>query len=176
MGGRRFGPVTASELKSLFADGVVSGETLVWNARSGSDWKRYIELEEFKPTASNAPPPLPSYEVSDRFAWIMALTPAPLLVIHLWLISATGSGLNQATYLTLSLIVYLSCLAYDNRVVAEAGYGRKMRGAGVWLILMPVAYLVARSKRLGKNFLPALVWIALVALPIVFDLPEISRY
>ncbi|WP_165457074.1 DUF4339 domain-containing protein [Agrobacterium cavarae] len=175
MGGRRFGPVTESELKSLFADGTISGETLVWNAGAGSDWKRFVEVETFKPTASNAPPPLPPSEVSDLWAWIMALTPAPLLFIHLGLIASIGSGFNRATYLTLSVIVYLSCLAYDNRVVARAGYGRRMRGAGAWMLMTPAAYLIARSKRMGKNPALGYVWIALITLPILLAVVIISQ-
>lgn len=168
VGGKRLGPVTDDAMRSLFADGTISGETLVWNAVAGGDWKRFVEVEQFKPTASNSPPPLPTSAISDRWAWGMALTPLPMFALDYVAATATGRGFDFGTYALISLILYLTCLALDNRAVSEAGYGSRMRGAGAWLLITPAAYLFARSRRLGKSLLLGFVWIASFLLPILF--------
>lgn len=168
VGGKRLGPVTESDLRSQFANGTISGDTLVWNAESGGDWKRFVEVDQFKPTAGNSPPPLPTSAVSDRWAWAMALTPLPMFALDYVAARVTGRGFDFGTYALISLIFYLTFLALDGRAVSEAGYGSRMRGAGAWLLITPAAYLFARSRRLGKSLLLGFVWVTAFVLPILF--------
>lgn len=168
VGGKRLGPVTEGDLQSLFANGTISGDTLVWSAGSGGDWRKFDEVEQFKPPAGSSPPPLPPSAIIDRWAWGMALTPLPMFVLDVVAARVTGRGFDFGTYALISLIFYLTFLALDGRAVSEAGYGSRMRGAGAWLLITPAAYLFARSRRLGKSLLLGFVWIAAFLLPILF--------
>lgn len=164
--GKRAGPVSKGILQSMFEAGSISEDTLIWNGASGHEWTKYADY--FKHEDKSEPPPLPTSAVSDRWAWIAALTPVALTALDLWLIAATGSGLGFSSFALISSIIYLTCLALDSRLLAAAGYGKRMRGAGAWILLTPAAYLFVRAKRLNKSLAPGFVWIATFVLPILF--------
>lgn len=167
VGGKRTGPITKADLQKLFNEGSISDGTLVWNNDAGSNWRAFAEFAQLKPQANSEPPPLPSSAINDKWAWAMALTPVPLAFLDVWLRETTGSGLDFGSYCMLSLIIYLTCITFDGRLVAAAGSGNRIRGATPWLLLSPVAYLFVRSRRLGKTFMPSFVWIASMLLPIL---------
>lgn len=56
--GERGGPVSADEIRQLYAGGIISLASLVWTAAFGSDWKRLSETELAPPVIAG-PPPLP---------------------------------------------------------------------------------------------------------------------
>lgn len=56
--GERGGPVSADEIRQLYAGGIISLASLVWTAAFGTNWKRLSETE-LAPPAHAGPPPLP---------------------------------------------------------------------------------------------------------------------
>jgi len=59
--GKRGGPVTADEIKTMLASGAIGSVNLVWTAAFGSEWKRLGDTE-LAPPQPVMPPPLPGKE------------------------------------------------------------------------------------------------------------------
>ncbi len=157
--GKRNGPVSFDALRQLYANGDIFSDTLVWNTTFGSEWKRLDTVPELRSENTLEPPPLPSSAISDRWIWIIALSPLALGLIDIWSQETTGKELGSGVYGIGSLVIWLSCVAMDNRLVTDAGSGKRIAGVAAWICLSPVAYLFVRAKRLQKNQLPAIVWV-----------------
>ncbi|MDR6190372.1 hypothetical protein QE372_002640 [Agrobacterium pusense] len=157
--GKRSGPVSFDALRELYANGDVFSDTLVWNTTFGSEWKRLDTVPELRSEDTAEPPPLPSSAISDRWIWIIALSPLALGFLDVWSQETTGKELGSGIYGIGSLIIWLTCVAMDNRLVTDAGSGKRIKGVAAWMCLSPLAYLFVRAKRLQKNQLPAISWV-----------------
>lgn len=157
--GQRTGPVSDDELRKLYGRGEILPDTLVWKSEFGTEWRRLDTISDLYAQPDNSPPPLPTAAIGDQWAWIMAMTPLFLGVVDLWLQESTGQPLDIGTFSIANIIICLTCVAMDNRVVAQAGAGKRIRGVAAWIIFTPAAYLFIRAKRLEKNQYPFIAWI-----------------
>lgn len=173
------GPFTADDMKRRIASRELSSSTLVW--RDGmTDWSPLSDTELFDPPR-HSPPPLPPTkppaasgsppssdsgvghpEVSDGFAWALALAPLVIGLVEAILIPVVGmEGIGSAGLIAGVAINSLFAIL-DSRRLKEAGYDDNSLLI-LALLLVPV-YLWRRSRLLGRDQRHLIVWIAALLL------------
>lgn len=143
--GERKGPVTQPRLEELLCSQQVGLTTLVW--RTGfADWVQ-LGNTELAPVAAVSPPPL-RIKVSDSLVWLIACSPMIGLLINV----VAGA---ENYWLSGIFFVVLACIDVSN--LRKGGYLKP----ATWWVLVPFAYLFCRSRVLGKNQAPFIVWCVL---------------
>jgi hypothetical protein len=145
LNGKRSGPVTTDRIKNMYADGIISYNTKVWQ-KGYPDWVefRYTNLINFADT----PPPLTGKDVKNTLMWILAFTPLFYAIIN-----------NSIEYYSMIIITILLnsilCIV-DERKLKKAGHDTKE--LLVWAFILIPVYIFRRASLLKQKKSYAIVW------------------
>ncbi len=151
--GERRGPVSASQVVTLITSRALGAKSLVWRA-GFPDWLA-IERTAFA-RLINTPPPLVGDAVNDAAVWFLAVAPLIGTIAASAIGHASHVSVGSLWWITPALNVGLAW--YDSKLLDKAGY-KSDRLVWAWLFLIPV-YLYKRSRLVGQNQAPLVVWIA----------------
>jgi hypothetical protein len=157
--GGKIGPVTTDELKFMFQRGKISPDTLVWNGSFGADWRKFSEVSDLY--GSDTPPPLPVAQINEFWLWVLALVPLLGFLGEV----AFLEGLNPHWGLIALAYLGINCFLIRKDENSIRSSGRTWRLSGVWTGFLVPVYLFGRNRRLQKNQLPLVVWLAALFLP-----------
>ena len=146
-----FGPVSAEDIRALYAAGKINDNTLLWNGSDRTEWTRYIEVPEFR---GGSAPPIPASAVSDIWIWILVAVPIVGTIAEAWLANSYGFTLKPMETIILYSIVNCTLAYFDSEIVKKSGRSTNFG----WAILVPI-YLYMRSKRVGKPQHSLLVYV-----------------
>lgn len=154
--GQRLGPVPASAFPPLVANGIVTGQTLVW--RYGmSDWAaaQQTEIAALLGQMKIAPPPLMGEAVNNSLVWTLAFVPIIGGFLQYFLAGALQTPVKNLWFVT--LVLNVCCCLADEGNLKKAGHDTK--GMGIWAFLLVPAYLFIRAARLKQSNGYAIVWL-----------------
>ena len=165
--GRRIGPVSQENLLMLVKRGRLSSNTMVWRAGM-KDWVRIVESELAKDINTGSPPPLSAKEISNGYAWALALGPLWATALHYVLVYLylgpkygplaalmVQEALQQTWYFGWLMNAVVALLDY--RALKAAGWSsEKLTG---WLFIFIPIYLYKRDRMLGDGVTRLLVWV-----------------
>lgn len=160
--GVRRGPVDEREIPALFASGVLTESSHVWN-NTMQDWMPVVSSplrHLIRP--SHVPPPLSGTAVNNTAVWVLAFAPLLGLLLEAIVSDATDISVSRLWWLTVGLNLGLS--VWDEHNLKAGGIDTSDMG-GAWIV--PV-YLYKRAQRLGQSPAYFWVWCAMFAL-VLFD-------
>lgn len=135
---------------SLFADGRITGTTLVWTPEFGPAWKQYSDA--IMDHQGNTPPPLPASAVSDFWAWCLTIVPIAGALVKLVL----QPGEEALTFILIAYAAVNGLIAFADQKALENS-GRKLAPIWAAILIVPL-YLYLRARRLEKKQITLAVW------------------
>lgn len=156
--GAKKGPVASDALASLFSEGAVNNDTLIWRNGFGSSWKKMGEVEEF--TNASEPPPVPTSAMNNTWIWTLALVPVIGYFVEQVLANAFNN-ISDTAVLAGYFVANITCIVLDQKNVEASG--RNGLSTFFAALLVPF-YIFTRNKRVGANQTTLVVWLAGFAL------------
>jgi hypothetical protein len=152
--GKRIGPTTESQIRTLIATNIIRRDSLMW-CEGMADWTPayQTDIRHFFGHA-NTPPPLVGESVNNGIVWTLAFVPIFAVLVEAILAAVTDSPQSDFWWVALPLNIGLSLA--DAQKLKNAGHDTK--GMTAWAILVPV-YLFVRASRLKQNNGYAFVWL-----------------
>ncbi len=148
--GRKFGPLSREDLISHFADGRITGTTLVWTSEFGPSWKQYSDA--IPDHHGTTPPPLPASAVNDFWAWCLTVVPIAGALVEV----ALQPSQEILTFILITYAAINGLVAFADQKAIE-GSGRKRAPIWAAILIVPL-YLYLRNKWLGKRQITLAVW------------------
>lgn len=151
--GKRIGPISDSDLKSLVAAGTVDNETMVWK-EGFNDWVPlgHTTLK----IVHSGPPPLSGASIGNGLVWFVAF--APVVGVFLQYFFGEIFEMDPAALWFITLILNIGFCYIDEGRLKNAGHD--VTNFGGWAILVPV-YLFKRAKALKQPLAYFIVWMAM---------------
>lgn len=158
--GVKAGPCTEIEMIELIHSGKIERDTQIW--RMGMTGWIAANASCFKKQFSSIPPKVSPNQISDRFAWALAVVPIMISMIMV----AFGIS-NNTALITVPASFNTILWALDYNLLKKAGYDSKgWMWSGIFLI--PV-YLFIRASKTNKNYWYAITWCILFILSCVIQ-------
>ncbi|MDR6579271.1 DUF4339 domain-containing protein [Pseudomonas extremaustralis] len=161
--GARVGPFAEQEIKGLVRENKIVRGTLVWCVGM-PNWVT-IEMSELKYELSTTPPPLASDRVSDLWVWLIALTPLLFCIAQPQFLDAC---------LFIAVLTNSAFCQLDKENLQKAGYNPPSIWWGWGAFVF--GYLYLRSRLLGKNQHPLVVWAITLLAPITLAVFQLRDY
>ena len=171
--GNKIGPVSSSDIATLFNADKIDRETHVWNATM-KEWKVITETELNTIFPSSQSPPIPPTQINNNLIWIVALLPVIAEVLKQIMVASLGHPFGpfaqiaydenlkiiKGVFPILFLAANIGLCWKDEALLAKSGYNTKnMMWAAVFLV---PAYLFWRANKLKQFPWYAITWFVAV--------------
>ena len=166
IGKQPVGPVTEESIKLLLEAKTIHQNTRVWNKAFGKEWKAIKDTDLY--CGGDGPPPLPTEEINNIAAWLIAVTPL-LGIIFSIIFWMTSPG----ALIVIGFILYIGLFILDQNFIKRSGKEPfpiwNIAPIILFAILFVPAYLYNRAERTGQSL--AIFWTSiLVFLPFIVSL------
>lgn len=165
--GTKNGPCTENDIINLIHSGIIERKTQIW--RAGMNHWMDAELSSFKNHFSSIPPQISPEQISDRYAWALAVTPIVASVLLTKIFLGLGIYSNGTSVFFMIVTICLNSVFWiaDYNLLKKAGYNSE---GWMWsgLFLIPV-YLFIRASKINKKYWYAITWCILFAISLFIE-------
>lgn len=153
--GEEMGPFKKEELKQM-----IKPSTLVWKAGM-DDWTRAMNTEVFNtnlPTPAPTPKKSPALQISDKWAWYLAVVPLVAFMGLSIILDAIGTfNASIVIWVPTIVCIFLNFIFTNNDTNHLHEHGQEGPSSFLGTLLVP-GYLFMRSAKITKQFAPAFLW------------------